>query len=50
MLASIKLYWWTGKLAMPLGLFLITVECLYEMVLIISQPATHKGIKKEWTL
>ena len=43
MLASIKLYWWTGKLAMPLGLFLITVECLYQMVLIISRPATNKG-------
>ncbi len=43
MLASIKLYWWTGKLAMPLGLALITVECLYQMVLIVSRPASAKG-------
>jgi TRAP-type C4-dicarboxylate transport system permease small subunit len=43
MLASIKLYWWTGKLAMPLGLLLITIECLYQMVVIISRPAAQKG-------
>jgi TRAP-type C4-dicarboxylate transport system permease small subunit len=42
MLASIKLYWWTGKLAMPLGLVLITVECLYQMVVIISRPVSDK--------
>jgi TRAP-type C4-dicarboxylate transport system permease small subunit len=44
MLASIKLYWWTGKLAMPLGFLLITVECLYEMVVIISRSAESKGL------
>lgn len=43
MLASIKLYWWTGKLAMPLGLMLIAVECLYQMVAMISRPASYKG-------
>ena len=43
MLASIKLYWWTGKLAMPLGLILIAVECLHQMVAIISRPASYKG-------
>jgi TRAP-type C4-dicarboxylate transport system permease small subunit len=42
MLASIKLYWWTGKLAMPLGLVLVTVECLYQMVVIISRPVSDK--------
>jgi TRAP-type mannitol/chloroaromatic compound transport system permease small subunit len=44
MLASIKLYWWTGKLAMPLGLFLITIECLYQVIVIISRTATNKGL------
>jgi TRAP-type C4-dicarboxylate transport system permease small subunit len=44
MLASIKLYWWTGKLAMPLGLCLITVECLYQMVLIFARPAANKAL------
>ena len=46
MLASIKLYWWTGKLAMPLGLSLMTIECLYQMVVIISRPIAHppKGL------
>ena len=44
MLASIKLYWWTGKLAMPLGLFLITIECLYQVIMIISRTATNKGL------
>ena len=43
MLASIKLYWWTGKLAMPLGLALITIECLHQMVRIVSRPASDKG-------
>lgn len=44
MLASIKLYWWTGKLAMPLGLCLITVECLYQMVLILARPVENKAL------
>ena len=35
MLAAVKLYWWIGKLAMPLGLAMITVECMYQLVAVL---------------
>ena len=35
MLAAISLRWWIGKLAMPLGIFLIGVECVYRFIRII---------------
>lgn len=38
MLASIKLYWWAGKLAMPLGLAAISAECLRQMSLVLARP------------
>lgn len=32
MLAAIKLYWWVGKFAMPVGLGLMTLECLNQAI------------------
>jgi TRAP-type C4-dicarboxylate transport system permease small subunit len=43
MLASIRLYWWIGKLAMPVGLFLMTVECLYRIFSLLNQNCESKG-------
>lgn len=31
-LAAIKLYWWSGKFGMPVGMALITIECAYQFV------------------
>ncbi len=31
-LAAITLYWWAGKLGMPLGMALISLECAYQLV------------------
>jgi TRAP-type C4-dicarboxylate transport system permease small subunit len=36
-LAAIVLYLWAGKFGMPLGMFLITVECAYQFVLALRQ-------------
>jgi hypothetical protein len=35
MLAAIKLYWWIGKLAMPLGTAMIAIECAYQLFLLL---------------
>ena len=32
MLAAIKLPWWSGKFAMPVGMFVITIQCLLLLV------------------
>jgi len=39
MLAAIKLYWWIGKLAMPLGTAMIAIECAYQLVLVMSDAS-----------
>lgn len=36
MLAAIKLYWWIGKLAMPLGTAMIAIECACQLQVRIS--------------
>jgi TRAP-type C4-dicarboxylate transport system permease small subunit len=36
MLAAIKLYWWIGKLAMPLGTAMIAIECAYQLFLLLT--------------
>ena len=41
MLAAVKLYWWIGKLAMPLGTAMIALECAYQMVLLWEPPAAQ---------
>jgi TRAP-type C4-dicarboxylate transport system permease small subunit len=44
MLASVILYWWVGKLAMPLGLVLIAVESVHQISLILAHAsAEEKG-------
>ena len=45
MLAAINLYWWSGKFAMPLGMVLITLECLYQFMKVINSPA--RGVQTE---
>ena len=42
MLAAIKLYWWVGKLAMPLGTAMIALECAYQIFLLATTPAPPK--------
>ena len=37
MLAAIKLYWWIGKLAMPLGTAMIAIECAYQLFLLLTE-------------
>jgi len=32
MLASIRLPWWSGKLAMPIGCFFIGVQCIFQIL------------------
>jgi TRAP-type C4-dicarboxylate transport system permease small subunit len=43
MLAAIKLYWWIGKLAMPLGTAMIALECAYQLSLLSAEPAGAAG-------
>ena len=45
MLAAITLYWWTGKLAMPLGMVLSTLECLYQFIRVLGSPP--RGAQRE---
>jgi TRAP-type C4-dicarboxylate transport system permease small subunit len=42
MLASVKLYWWIGKLAMPLGLILIAAECLHQILRTLAPAAAEE--------
>lgn len=44
MLAAIKLYWWIGKLAMPLGTVLIAIECAFQLLLLLTASADNKDI------
>lgn len=39
MLAIIKLPWWVGKFALPVGAFVIAVEFLAELVMAFIKPA-----------
>ena len=41
MLAAVTLYWWIGKLAMPLGTGMIALECVYQLLL-LSTDRTGK--------
>ncbi len=43
MLAAVKLYWWIGKLAMPLGTAMIALECAYQVVLLWEPPGAQAG-------
>lgn len=36
MLAAVKLYWWIGKLAMPMGVAMITIECMYQFISVLK--------------
>ena len=36
MLAAVKLYWWIGKMAMPLGIVMIAIECLYQFMAVLK--------------
>ncbi len=38
MLAAIKLYWWIGKLAMPLGTTMMAIECAYQLLRVFCEP------------
>lgn len=35
MLAAIRLPWWSGKLAMPIGMFFISIQCLLHLGLAV---------------
>lgn len=37
MLAAIRLPWWAGKLAMPIGMFAITIQCILLLLLTASK-------------
>ena len=37
MLAAVTLYWWIGKLAMPLGTAMIALECAYQLLLLLTR-------------
>lgn len=43
MLAAIKLPWWAGKFAMPLGMFVIVIQCILLLLLILSKIKETKG-------
>lgn len=38
MLAAVTLYWWVGKMAMPLGMVVITIECVYQFLFTLANP------------
>ncbi len=44
MLAAVKLYWWIGKLAMPLGIVMITIECLYQFIAVLKDGEETKAV------
>ncbi|MDW7772843.1 MAG: TRAP transporter small permease [Desulfobulbaceae bacterium] len=37
MLAAIRLPWWSGKLAMPIGMFFISVQCLLHLCIAVRR-------------
>jgi TRAP-type C4-dicarboxylate transport system permease small subunit len=44
MLAAVTLYWWIGKLAMPLGTGMIAIECAYQLLLVLTDsPDNAEG-------
>ena len=43
MLAPIKLPWWVGKFSMPLGMFVIIIQCILLLLLILSKINETKG-------
>jgi len=42
MLAAIRLPWWSGKFAMPLGLFFICIQCLLHLDFTIRSLASKR--------
>lgn len=42
MLAAIRLPWWSGKFAMPLGLFFICIQCLLHLDLTIRSLVNRR--------
>jgi TRAP-type C4-dicarboxylate transport system permease small subunit len=42
MLAPIKLPWWVGKFSMPLGMFVIAIQCMLLLLLILSKIKATK--------
>lgn len=43
MLAAIKLPWWVGKFAMPLGMFAIIIQCILLLLLTLRKIKETKG-------
>ena len=43
MLAAVKLPWWAGKFAMPLGMFAIIIQCILLLLLTLSKIEQIKG-------
>lgn len=43
MLAPIKLPWWVGKFSMPLGMFVIVIQCILLLLLILSRNKETNG-------
>lgn len=37
MLAAVKLPWWAGKLAMPIGTFLIGIQCIFQILITVKK-------------
>jgi TRAP-type C4-dicarboxylate transport system permease small subunit len=44
MLAAIRLYWWVGKMAMPIGLGLMTLECLNKSIQTFNAIINNKQV------
>ena len=42
-LAAIKLYWWTGRFAMPLGMAAVTIECAYQFIRTLNARGAAAG-------
>lgn len=37
MLAAVKLPWWAGKLAMPIGTLLIGIQCIFQILITVKK-------------
>lgn len=37
MLAAVKLPWWAGKLAMPIGTLLIVIQCIFQILITVKK-------------
>ncbi|MBN1103313.1 MAG: TRAP transporter small permease [Deltaproteobacteria bacterium] len=41
MMAAIRLPWWLGKMAMPIGMFLIAVQALFQILTAVNRVRTR---------